>query len=92
MTNMIREKPWAVKEISVLLFPEPIEKEEWITIQAWPANEEVEGDEGHISIYEGPQERVEAHESEWCYEEIDMEGARLLRDFLIYAIPEKAND
>ena len=69
--------PWDIKELRLSLGGDADENG-FITFQVL--------DDDRLNIYEGT---YPADEPSWYYEEINIEAARRLRDFLNYAVPDK---
>lgn len=70
------EKPWDIKTL-ILSVDNDEGIDDFITFQVF-------SDE-YFFIYEGDQSGIV--EPKWCFEELDLDAARRLRDFLVYAVP-----
>ena len=70
-------KPWDVKSLTLSLGGADDENG-FITFEVF--------DDNVFNIYEGSKL---GEEHEWFYEEIDIDAARRLRDFLNFAVPNK---
>lgn len=75
--NAVDDKPWDIKILKLSLGGEDDEKG-FITFRIF--------DDKHFEIYEGDDV---LRESKWFYEEIDLNAAYRIRDFLIYALRDK---
>ena len=74
MAILTDEKPWDIKRLILSLGGENDENG-FIKFEVF--------DDAHFSIYEGNG----SQDPKWSYEGIDLEAAKRLRDFLIYALP-----
>lgn len=77
MNEDVDPDPWGVKRLTLSLGGEDgLDSNGFIVFEIF--------DNERFNIYEG-----DGHsKSKWFYEEIDLEAAKLIRDFLIYAIPK----
>lgn len=73
------EKPWGIKTLNLSLGGMGDEKG-FITFEIF--------NDDYFSMYEGSDPGSES--MKWFYEGIDLEAARILRDFLNYAVPPRA--
>ena len=74
MTDNDDEKPWDVKELRLCLDGDG---DSWVKIDIF------NDDSFNIKVYSGGEE-------EWWRENINLDAARRLRDFLIYALAEES--
>lgn len=79
MSEDLDTKPWDIKRLLLSLGGEDgLDSNGFIVFEIF--NNE------RFNIYEGDGRS----ESKWFYEEIDLEAARCLRDFLNYAVPDES--
>jgi len=78
--SLTKEEPWDIKILKLAsgeIYNNGPIRDDWITVQIF--------NDSYMNIYEGESTR----DSEWCVEEIPIDGAKRLRDFLIYALKDK---
>jgi len=74
LSNDLDENPWDIKRLTLSLGGGP-DKERFIVFEIF--------NKDSFNIYEGDGH---GKDPKWHYEEIDLKAARLLRDFLNYAV------